>query len=78
MKTKKHLIELIMWDTETESWDATIYSSGGVTHTVYIEAINDDGRTTQRFDKTFKGSTARADAYAYAERVKANRQEVRV
>jgi hypothetical protein len=72
MKTKKHLVELIMWETETESWDATICSSGGVTHSVYIEAIDDNGKLTQKWDKTFRSRNAKAEAYEYANTIKRN------
>lgn len=66
--TKKHLHLILQWETKDLSWDATIYHSGGVTHSVYVEAIDDDGRTIERYNKTFTGDNARYRAIDWAKK----------
>lgn len=66
-KTRKHLLEISQWDTADLSWDAMIYTSGGVTHSVYVTAINDNGETVERYDRTFTGDGARFRAFNWTE-----------
>ena len=68
-KTKKHFCRSVLWETDTHSWSADIFDSGGVTHTVYVEYYNDDEQV--RYDKTFTGENASQRAYDYVDQQRA-------
>lgn len=76
MKTKKHHLESFLWDTLNHSWSADIYSSGGVTHTVYIEAVDDCGKVVEKYDKTFTGENSRQRAFDYAKDNRKNSTDI--
>lgn len=53
--------------------DAEIYSSGGILHTVYIEAIDEAGKVVYRERRNFQTSDARSRAYEFAKTAVAGR-----
>lgn len=53
--------------------DAEIYSSGGILHTVYIEAMNEAGKVIYRERRNFRTSDARNRAYEFAKTAVAGR-----
>lgn len=53
MATRKVLVTSYTWDTESDSYDVDIYSSGGVTHSAHVTITNDDG-TAEANTVTFR------------------------
>ena len=43
MATKKNHLKSYSWDTDADSYDVDIYSSGGVTHSAHVVITHDNG-----------------------------------